>query len=453
MTEDESYQKLKEEYADLKQEVEKLKEHRGGMLSSVDFRKYCIRNNIPRMKELFRARKWQELPEKRSFIIDPFDQLHLMSFSYDLAIGNEAFSFRTESRGSFPLGDDKDHAYWMEPGETVIVRTVEYIALPAYYSATVWPRFNFVREGIFQSMVKIDPTWYGQLGIALTNLSPAIYPIWQGKRFATLILYELREKTDITLYRSGEILADEDRISISLNGIQREVIERGIREKGLEGKCEVEDTNLCIAIAVDEDDFKNLRGLHDSDSWKERVDEAIRIKTSGALGLPNLDLILEKDPDGKRLDRKAVAEASCTQQDLVNAAVERGRPFHLLSAIPQIIRDNIEHEVTPRIRAEVEASIFPKIITLTLTVLGFLSLIIAVTAFVMDKYRVGSPLSGIDWPGTVAVGLSVLGIVLLLLLLKLLFQRSPESRAIQRLKKEVEELKRPSQRESEKPQP
>ncbi len=177
--------------------VEDISGPTGGMLSSADFRKRIIKQDIPQMKEYFRERKWKKLPNERSFILDPFDPLNLTSFSYDLSVGNEAFSCRSESRGSFSIKENKENAYWIQPGETVIVRTVEYIALPRWYSATVWPRFDFVREGIFQSMVKIDPTWYGQLGVALTNLSPTEYPIWQGKRFATLILFELVEKTDI----------------------------------------------------------------------------------------------------------------------------------------------------------------------------------------------------------------------------------------------------------------
>ncbi|GAI77041.1 unnamed protein product, partial [marine sediment metagenome] len=116
---------------------------RGGMVSSADFREYVIRKDIPRMKELFRDRDWEQIDKvlghERGFIIDPFNPLNLMPFSYDLSIGDEAFSCRLESRGSFALRDEKN-AYKMEPGETVIVRTLEYIALPRCYSATVWPR-------------------------------------------------------------------------------------------------------------------------------------------------------------------------------------------------------------------------------------------------------------------------------------------------------------------------
>lgn len=442
MGEDINYEKFQERLDSLDQKIEAISERTGGMLSSADFRKHVIKDDIPKMKELFRRRKWKELPNERSFIVDPFDPLNLTPFSYDLSVGNEVFSCRSESRGSFSIGDSKKNAYWIQPGETVIVRTAEYIALPTWYSATVWPRFNFVREGIFQSMVKIDPTWYGQLGVALTNLSPAEYPIWQGKRFATLILFELVEKTDIILYKKDEILDEDDKMEIFLDGIEENVIEKGIKIKGLEGKCKIENKKLIINVALTLEDFKNLRSLADSASWKEEVNKAIRIKTADALGLPNLDLLLEKNPDGTRLKREKVGLSACTQEALLTAAVERGRPFHLLSELPEFIMGKVDREITPKLRAEVEATLFPKTITLTLTVLGFLSLIVAIIAFVMDKYRPDSVLTGVDWPATVSIGLIVLGTVVLGAIAFLLLRRSPDSRLIKQLKKEVEDLKK-----------
>ncbi len=163
-----------------KNENDKEINSRGGMLSSADFRERVITRDkdedYAELKKLFENRRWNILEEKgkeAGFIIDPYDELNLTPYSYDMSIGNEVFSCRMESQSSFVIGNknDREHWHWMQPGETIIVRTKEYLALPKCYSATVWPRFNFVREGIFQSMVKTDPTWYGQLGVALTNVS------------------------------------------------------------------------------------------------------------------------------------------------------------------------------------------------------------------------------------------------------------------------------------------
>lgn len=189
------------------EQLEKIlsKAPRGGMLSSQDFLdlsvskddkdKYIIAHKA---REFDNNIMWREFSyetdkpidirptnnslnyRKARFLIDPFKPLNVTTFSYDLSIGEEIYSIRKRGNSLFfenmKYEDMKEKEYPFEPGETIIVLTEEYIALPPQYSATIWPRFGLVSEGIFQSMVKIDPTWRGQLAVALTNFSPAIYP-------------------------------------------------------------------------------------------------------------------------------------------------------------------------------------------------------------------------------------------------------------------------------------
>lgn len=415
---------------------------RGGMLSSADFRKYLVRKDVPKMKELFRDRDWKQingaLGHERGFIIDPFNPLNLMPFSYDLSIGDEAFSCRLESRGSFAIGDEKN-AYKMEPGETVIVRTLEYIALHRCYSATIWPRFNFVREGIFQSMVKIDPTWYGKLGIALTNLSPTEYPIWKGREFATLVLYELTSNTDITLYRSGEILDDRKKVEVPLDGVQVEKLESEIKKKGLEGKCTIEDNKLIIRIALDKEEFEKLMQVDDSENWKKVVEKSMRMKTMAALGLPELDLILEKDPKGKRLTRGDVAkEASkCTPEALSRMAVERGRPFELIANIPKLTEEFARGQVEIEFNKEIKEIIL-RIMAITISLLGFISLIVAIIALIARQLKWTLPLD-VDWNDTLFLAMVVIGVVLVPVLLYIFsLWRTPKG--ITKVRKQLKEI-------------
>jgi len=179
---------IEDKLDDLEKQIEELKKRGAGMLSSKDFRERVITEKKEKYKEkyieiknAFFERDWNKVG--RSFIIEPYDELNLTPFSYDLSIGNEIFSVRKKDRMRKRL------PYHVEPGETIIVLTKEFIALPPCYSATVWPRFNLVREGIFQSMVKIDPTWYGKLGVAITNFSSRTIKLIEGKAFGTLILY------------------------------------------------------------------------------------------------------------------------------------------------------------------------------------------------------------------------------------------------------------------------
>lgn len=410
---------------------------RGGMLSSADFRKNLIREDVPKMKELFRKRKWSKLPSEESFIIDPYNPLNLNPFSYDLSIGDEAFSFRLESNSSFKLGDKRENAYKIEPSETVIVRTLEYIALPRCYSATAWPRFNFVREGIFQSMVKIDPTWYGQLGVALTNLSPAEYPIWKGKEFATLILYELTQNTDIILYQPGQILDTKNQMEICLGGIEPKEVAAKLKEKALEGKCTIRDNKLIIEAALIRDDFKRLMGLYDSEDWRKAVEEAMKMKTMPALGLPDLNLILAKDPDGQKLTRENIAGLQCTPEALAKMAVERGRPFELIANIPKLTEEFARGQVEIEFNKEI-SKIILRIMAITVSLLGFISLVVAIIALIARQLKWTLPLD-VDWNDTLFLAMAVIGVVLIPVLLYIFsLWRTPKG--ITKVRKQLKEI-------------
>jgi hypothetical protein len=71
-------------------------------------------------------------------------------------------------------------------------------------------------------------------------------------------------------------------------------------------------------------------------------------------------------------------------------AVEHGRPFDLMAAIPSSILKQVEKELVPRIEAEVGARLFPQIVQLTLRVLALLSLIGVAIALAAKYFDVQS---------------------------------------------------------------
>jgi deoxycytidine triphosphate deaminase len=172
----------------------------GGVLSSADFERLVVHRGHPDYRghkfeeflDSFRERSWDRVDGK--IVIQPFDKLNLTPFSYDLSVGGEVLSVRESERKRYRLPFD------LEPRETAIILTREFIALPPDYAATVWPRFSMVREGLFQSMVKIDPTWFGHLAVALCNLSPRTYTLKENTAFGTLILYGLASQTTMDLH-------------------------------------------------------------------------------------------------------------------------------------------------------------------------------------------------------------------------------------------------------------
>jgi deoxycytidine triphosphate deaminase len=436
MSQENHYDELQEKLSRLNQEVEALKNRGGGMLSSSDFLKLVILQDIEKAKKDFWNRKWKKWDRK--FIIHPFNPKNLTPFSYDLSVGAEIYSCNHSTVEELTYDDN---VYWMYPRETIVIKTEELIALPPYYSATVWPRFSKVTEAIFQSMVKIDPTWYGELGVAITNLSAAKYPVRRGETFATLILYELTSPTGMFLYRK-ENLPEPEKFSLDFS-LDHDSINKQLQAECLNDICAITDGKMELKEAPEKDAFQKLLYLNESENWREVVIKCLAScsRKMDGLGLTTLELIRPTKPKGKMLSKPEVRDIACNETDLENAAIEHGPPFDLLPAIPDFIMEKIDRETIPRIRAEVEAAVFPKTITLTLTVLGFLSFIVAVAAFLIDKYRIASPLSGIDWSGTVALGLFVLGLLSMFALGILLFRRLPDSRAIKRLEREVEKLK------------
>lgn len=303
----------------------------GGMLSSATFRDHvvCSKNDADKYAEhvqAFRKRDWKKVGDR--FIIEPYDELNLTPFSYDLSVGQEIVSVRPcERLQSKP-------PYEIEPGETVIIITREFIALPPSYAATVWPRFSLVREGLFQSMVKIDPTWYGRLAVAVSNLSPRTFTLEEDMPFGTLILYGLREPSDMNLWQLDEI----DPISVNISqvaGLDR------ISEKlsKFEGIAWIEGKELKVR-ALKQSDYHGLRSVDSSQIWKQKViearDEWLKAKKGGTqiigmsgLGMDDLRDITRGRAKGAPVDLAQVLRDGVTPESLKKTAETYGKPFDL----------------------------------------------------------------------------------------------------------------------------
>jgi len=137
------------------------------------------------------AKKWFEKGDWGSIngkiLIYPFDIKNSGAFSYDLCVGDEAFALTTRQKIS--IGEER--GVIIEPGDVLLVLTQEYIGLPRAFAGSVMPRFSFVREGIIQSMTKIDPTWFGKIVVAITNHSRKPFKLTKGHPFCTLIIHRL----------------------------------------------------------------------------------------------------------------------------------------------------------------------------------------------------------------------------------------------------------------------
>lgn len=386
-----------------KNENDKEINRRGGMLSVVDLRKRIVPTKyVEDYLSRFEKRDWEGIEElgkkvgedlKKKFIITDYNELNLTPFSYDLSIGEEVFSIQKPEQKVSEV--DTTKGYSLEPGETVVVITRELIAIPHAYSATVWPRFGMVLLGVFQSMVKIDPTWYGKIAVAMTNLSPGTVKLIPGKAFATLLLYELSKPTDVDLWKHEDIKDIEVDVAV-LEEFKGELdrLDDFLFDEGLRKFCRLQGSILKIT-GIKRDHVEKLAGFDTSDKWKEFVKGVAeswakathpttgnRMIVMEALGMKNLWDIVKNADYGGRIEPGDIHGKICSEDELVAAARQYGRPFDKFAKIPRTIQTMIEKEIAPRIEAKIESSIFPRVITLIFSILGFLSLIVAVLALV-----------------------------------------------------------------------
>jgi len=138
-------------------------------------------------KEWFKRRDWEKIEDR--VLIYPFDNDKLGPLSYDLSVGDEVYSIRK----GIKVDVTKEKEVLIEPGETVLVLTAEYVALPRIIFGTIDMRARVVFEGIIASSTKVDPTWYGKLTIGVTNHSKDAIKFRHGESFCSLVLFELGE--------------------------------------------------------------------------------------------------------------------------------------------------------------------------------------------------------------------------------------------------------------------
>jgi deoxycytidine triphosphate deaminase len=161
------------------------------------------KEDIERSKELWKNKQWKDVGNK--ILIDPFKQEELDLNCYNLHVGNQYVSLRDSDKIK-----DVENSIKIEPGETVLILTREYVALPKNVFSFVIPKARLIFEGIIINATKIDPTWYGKLLIATTNITKNPIKLGKDEVFCSIYLAESHEvKNQLNKHRTPSLGREE----------------------------------------------------------------------------------------------------------------------------------------------------------------------------------------------------------------------------------------------------
>lgn len=141
-----------------------------------------------RAKEWWENSEWEKIGNK--IVIDPFKADAMSPCCYDFCIGEEYISLRDPyNTRSLKEGEP----FIVNPGETALVLTEEYVCLPRNIMAMVVPSARWIFEGTAIYSSRIEPTWHGKLLIAVTNLGKQPIAFTRRRKFCTCYFMDTSE--------------------------------------------------------------------------------------------------------------------------------------------------------------------------------------------------------------------------------------------------------------------
>jgi len=97
----------------------------------------------------------------------------------------------------------------IEPFESVLVISMEYIALPKDMMAIILPRARVIQRGLLIHTTRVHPTWHGKLAFVIINLSRRPIEIETGAQIASMVVLKAE--------KGGTLPSREDLGRVSLD--------------------------------------------------------------------------------------------------------------------------------------------------------------------------------------------------------------------------------------------
>jgi len=125
---------------------------------------------------------------KKGIDIEPYEERRLSPIGYDFSVGDWAFSLKKKREFDIKA----QGRVVVEPGDTVIIETLESMTLSREFGATIHSMVSLLTEGgISHISTTIDPTHSGKLLIQFHNQSFAPVVLAYKRSFCTVCFYHM----------------------------------------------------------------------------------------------------------------------------------------------------------------------------------------------------------------------------------------------------------------------
>lgn len=177
--------------------------------------------------------------------------------------------------GQAPRFCPEQQYVYIEPRDTALVLSKEYIQMPANISGNVFSRVSTVSSGLGHISTTIDPMWKGALLIAISN--PSSEPIKLMLRdktaenipLATVTLQYLHTPVDSKTTHSNHLPARVDLLEKYLYDVAESKNRWTFLRKAIYRFFHAKDYNLTIRLI---DRLKNMKDIS-PDEWAEKLGE------------------------------------------------------------------------------------------------------------------------------------------------------------------------------------
>ena len=146
-------------------------------------------------------------------LIENFSKECLESTGYDLRV-NRAYMLGSDSfigvkeRKTPEVVEIESNTFELNPGDYILVETLEKVNMPSDVMARILPRSSLFRCGCILATAVVDPGYTGTLTIGLKNASDKVFKLERNARVAQIVFEEVIDsvKNYNGKYQGGKVV-------------------------------------------------------------------------------------------------------------------------------------------------------------------------------------------------------------------------------------------------------